>query len=231
MTAMALDPAGGGADPAAMARRHGAWYAPLVTLKGEETLDGSAMAAQVVLHRRGRCPVVVDVGGGYGTDVSSRLRENGIEPTAFNGAGASTAKAADGLRFYNARAEAWWTLREELNPDQQGGAVIALPDDPELLADLTAPTFEVRTSGILVEGKEDIRKRLGRSTNKGDAVVMCTGPANKAVRRQLDRRSPGDLPRKSVNPNRPRRRHGGGHRRGGSGLGSYPRNSGEGEMA
>jgi hypothetical protein len=43
-----------------------------------------------------------------------------------------------GLKFYNARAEAWWKFREELNPDREGGAELALPDDPELLADLTA---------------------------------------------------------------------------------------------
>jgi hypothetical protein len=47
MTAMALDPAGGGSDPAALASRHGGWYAPLVTLKGEETRDGSTMAGRL----------------------------------------------------------------------------------------------------------------------------------------------------------------------------------------
>jgi hypothetical protein len=60
-----------------------------------------------------------------------------------------------------------------------------LPDDPELLADLAAPRFEVRTGGVLIESKDEIRKRLGRSTNKGDAVVMCLAPGNQAVRRQI----------------------------------------------
>ena len=185
MTAMALDPAGGGDDPAALAMRHGPWYAPLVTLKGEATRDGAQMAAQVLVHRRANAALVVDMGGGYGTDVSSRLKENGISFVAFNGANASSGASGGGLKFYNARAEALWRFREELNPDKEGGAEIALPDDPELLADLTAPTFEVRTSGILIESKEAIRKRLGRSTNKGDAVVMCLAPGNRAVRRQL----------------------------------------------
>src|SRR5262245_50315514 len=36
MTAMALDPAGGGSDEAALCWRHGGWYAPLVTLKGRK---------------------------------------------------------------------------------------------------------------------------------------------------------------------------------------------------
>jgi hypothetical protein len=194
MTAMALDPAGGGSDPAALAWRHGPWYPPLVMLTGEQTRDGSAMAAQVVAHRRSSAAVIVDVGGGYGTDVSSRLKENGIAYTPFNGANASHARAGDGLKFYNARAEAWWNFREELNPDRDGGSEIALPDDPELLADLTAPTFEVRTGGILIESKEEIRKRLGRSTNKGDAVVMCLAPGNRAVKRELSRRTASSRP-------------------------------------
>jgi hypothetical protein len=185
ITAMALDPAGGGADDAALAMRHGGWYAPLVTLKGEATRDGAQMAAMVLAHRRAGAALVCDVGGGYGTDVTSRLKENGISFVAFNGANSASGTSHGGLKFYNARAEAWWRFREELNPDQEGGSPIALPDDPELLADLTAPTFEVRTGGILIEAKEGIRKRLGRSTNKGDAAVMCLAPGNKAVQRAL----------------------------------------------
>ena len=82
-----------------------------------------------------------------------------------------------------------------MNPDREGGSEIALPDDPELLADLTAPTFEVRTGGILIESKEEIRKRLGRITNKGDAVVMCLAPGNTAVKRQINARRRGDRPK------------------------------------
>jgi hypothetical protein len=47
-----------------------------------------------------------------------------------------------------------------------------LPDDPVLMADLTAPTFEITKQGIKLETKEDLVKRLGRSPDKGDAVVM-----------------------------------------------------------
>src|SRR3546814_3250182 len=50
---------------------------------------------------------------------------------------------------------------------------IALPPDPMLVADLTAPTFTVPPRGIKVESKEDVCKRLGRSTDRGDAVVMA----------------------------------------------------------
>jgi hypothetical protein len=70
--------------------RHGGWYAPLVTLQGEETRDRSAMAAAVVARRRGNIPVVVDMGDGHGTDMTSRPKENGIAHVAFNGANKPT---------------------------------------------------------------------------------------------------------------------------------------------
>jgi hypothetical protein len=152
------------------------------------------MAAMVLAHRRAGAALVVDVGGGYGTDVTSRLKENGINFQAFNGANKADGMSAGGLKFYNARAAALWAFREALNPDQEGGSTIALPDDPELLADLTAPTFEVRTGGILIESKEAIRKRLGRSTNKGDAVVMAWSEGEVARRRMNIRHMPAISP-------------------------------------
>lgn len=195
MTAMAFDPAGGGRDTAELCWRHGGWYAPFVSAQGEHTADGSLAAGKIIQHRRDNAPVVVDAGGGaghgFGGTTIMRLRDNGIPILAFNGAGSSSAKTRDGqLNFANVRAEAWWRFREELDPDQEGGSVIALPPDPELLADLTAPTYEPTARGILVEDKKKIRVRIGRSTGKGDAAVMCLSHGNKAVKHALARRSP-----------------------------------------
>jgi hypothetical protein len=55
MTAMALDPAGGGRDSAELARRHGGWYAELISAKGQETADGSATAAMCCSVSPGQC--------------------------------------------------------------------------------------------------------------------------------------------------------------------------------
>ena len=71
------------------------------------------------------------------------------------------------------RAEAYWRFREALDPAQDGGSRIALPHDPELLADLTTPRFEVTSSGIKITPKDKVVETLGRSPDKGDAVVMA----------------------------------------------------------
>jgi hypothetical protein len=189
MTAMALDPAGGGRDSAEIARRHGGWYAELISAKGPETADGSATAATVVKHRLDQAPVIIDVGGGYGGAVSLRLKDNEIKAVPFNGANESMLKSKDGqLAFANRRAEAWWKFREELDPDQPDGSPIALPPDPELRADLCAPTWKLTARGILLESKDDIRKRLGRSPGKGDAVVMAWSEGNRAAMQRAQKK-------------------------------------------
>ena len=62
-------------------------------------------------------------------------------------------------------------MRDLLDPSAD--STVCLPDDDELLGDLTAPSaIEVMSGGkIKVESKDDIRKRIGRSTDKADAVV------------------------------------------------------------
>ena len=185
MTAMAMDPAGGGEDAQELAWRYGGWYAPIQTRKGEDTADGASAAGLIFAHRRDSCPVIVDVGGGYGGAVCLRLRDNGVGAVKFNNAAASNARAIDGSGriFANKRAEAWWRFREALDPDQEGGSCIALPPDPELRSDLAAPTYKPDMLKIQIEPKLDIKARIGRSPGKGDAVVMALAEGALAQKR------------------------------------------------
>ncbi len=75
------------------------------------------------------------------------------------------------LKFVNVRAAAYWGMREALDPDSGDG--LMLPPDSELLADLCAPHWSMRTSGIQIESKDEISKRIGRSPDAGDAVVLA----------------------------------------------------------
>jgi len=195
MTAMGYDPAGGGKDAAELICRHGGWYSEVDSVQGEETADGSACAASILKRRRNNAVIVVDVGGGYGGQVTLRLRDNGIDYVAFNGANTGNGRSVDGnLRFANRRAAAWWKFREALDPDQSGGSIIALPPDPVLRADLAAPVYTVGPRGILLEDKGKVRERLGRSPGKGDACVMALSEGDAAVRRGLNKARRNDLP-------------------------------------
>ena len=177
MSSLGVDVAQGGADNSVLSPRHGVWFAPLRTFRGVETPNGPTLAAQIFVAMRDNCIVVVDCGGGHGGSAYDHLRHQLAEDKVigFIGAEASQARTADGrLGFGNKRAEVWWKFREALDPET--GASVALPPDPALVADLSAPRWRVigRAGGgvIQVELKTDIIKRLGRSPDRGDAVVM-----------------------------------------------------------
>lgn len=174
MCAIGCDPTGGGSDEFTMAARYDGWYADIVGIPAKMVPLGSDMAGQIVKIRRDQALPIVDCGGGYGGGVIQTLGENQIEFKVYKGSQAVSTRDKSGkLRFKNQRSEAIWRFREALDPDQEGGSIIELPDDARLIADLTAPSFKVVNGCIVVESKEDVCKRLGRSTDRGDAVVMA----------------------------------------------------------
>ena len=182
MTAMGVDPAAGGTDSTCIANRYDAWFGKLEVKPGKETPLGSQVAGLVLVNRRDGAVVVIDMGGGYGGGPLEHLEANGIPVVGYNGANKSSRKTEDRrLNFYNKRAEAYWKFRAWLDPSQPGGSPVALPPDNLLLGDLTAPTFRVLPKGILIEAKDDIKKRIGRSTDRGDAIVMCASEGAKGI--------------------------------------------------
>lgn len=177
MTSIGVDVAQGGSDQTCLAPRFGTWFDELKVHKGIDTKDGPMVAALVFAAMRDKCQVVVDLGGGWGGSAYDHLKSmlNDHEDTAVvgvNPAEGSVLKTKDGrLEFRNKRAELWWKFREALDPVEGEG--LALPPDQALKADLTAPTWKLSAAGIQIEGKEDVRKRLGRSTDRADAVILA----------------------------------------------------------
>jgi hypothetical protein len=113
---------------------------------------------------------VVGVGGG----VVDRLREMNAKVQPFTASARSRNRDKTGeLGFLNTRAAAWWNLRELLDPS--AGSVVCLPPDDDLLGDLTAPKAAEPQSGgkLKIESKDEIKKRIGRSTDRADAVVQA----------------------------------------------------------
>ncbi len=195
MTALGLDVAQGGDAQTVAAPRYGGWYAPLECRPGKDCREGSDVAAMVVRVRRNNCPVVVDCGGGWGAAAVGAMERNGIPAIVYLGNKPSTATTRDGkLKFVNKRAEDWWRFREELDPDQEFGSPIALPPGADVKADLAAPRWELTPRGIKVEEKREIMKRLGRSPDKGDAIVMALNEGGKAAAKQVRERRRGERP-------------------------------------
>jgi hypothetical protein len=181
MLSVGADVARGGAAEFVIATRHdGWWFDELLAVPGAAVPDGPTGAGLIVSRRGDNAPVHVDVVG-VGGAVVDPLRENDIHVIPINGADSSEQRDRTGqLGFANYRSWAWWHLRELLDPIADLG--VALPRDPQLKADLCAPRWRLTgRGGIAVESKyksaqsqePEIVKRLGRSPDRGDAVVLA----------------------------------------------------------
>lgn len=108
---------------------------------------------------------------GIGAGVVHRLAELGLPVCGYNAARGTTLRDRSGnLGFANWRAAGWWILREMLDPALDLGA--CLPPDDMLTAELVAPTYSIVGRGLIqIEEKVALRKRLGRSTDRADAVI------------------------------------------------------------
>lgn len=141
-------------------RQRGAMLGPAD--KAAEAFAGSA---------KGSYAIVDNVGSG--AMLPAYLARKSIPVVGFKaGAGTKLRDASGQFGFENIRGAAWWHMRELLNPETGPG--VELPDDRRLIEELTAPTYDERAgSRISVQSKKEIRKRIGRSTDRADAVVMA----------------------------------------------------------
>jgi hypothetical protein len=180
LTALGVDVARGGDDQTVICKRFGNWFPPLMKWPGSETKDGPQVATLAIQALEGQLETAINVDViGVGSSVYDSLVSHQVNVMGVNFAEASSATDATGrLKMRNMRAEAYWSVREALDP--QKGDDLAIAPDNELLADLSAPRWRITPSGIQIESKEDIQKRIGRSTDCGDALALSILPEAKA---------------------------------------------------
>lgn len=170
-------------DRNVLAIRHDGWYAPLVVRRGDEMTTGDEWAAWALSKRRDNADMVVDMGGGYGNAPREALERNisskKVHP--YKGSISTGDRSSCGHGFANTRSQAYWAFREALDPSQQYGSPISIPNDPELIEELCAPTFEIKSGKIYAEAKDLVIKKLGRSPDKADAVVMAWHHGQKGI--------------------------------------------------
>ena len=158
---------GRGGDKSVYARRYDLYIAELER-SSEKDIMPVAGRTKGILDKHGGYAVVDVIGIGAG--VVDRCREQNLDVRPFNASERTDKKDSTGeLGFTNKRSAAWWNVREMLDTEE-----MALPPDDKLIGDLTAPKWRVMSGGkIQVESKEDVKKRLKRSTDDGDAVIMA----------------------------------------------------------
>lgn len=103
----------------------------------------------------------IDGSGGFGSGVVDSMIQAGHSPYEIHFSG----KAID-TRYVNKRAEMWFNMSEWV---KRGGC---LPQDTDLIKELTAPTYTLHNGKLLIEPKDQIKERLGYSTDVSDALAL-----------------------------------------------------------
>lgn len=173
LSATGIDAVRGGGDKLAVSNRYDNWLDEVFTLPGIQVEDGPALAAIVHNYLDGREPnqgMNIDViGVGSSGYDSLKVMYSNVNPV--NAAAGSSFRDKSGkLKMRNIRAEYYWRFREALDP--VSGDDLALPPGNEIVADLCAATWKNTAAGVTIEDKDEIKKRLGRSPDTGEAVLL-----------------------------------------------------------
>lgn len=160
---LGLDPARHGTDDSVICARQGGQVLWTRRYHGQDSVQMAAWLKRAFEDTDAVKGYIDEIGVGAGAVDQARILGLPVMGIGFGRA------AFQRTRFANLRAECWWRVRDAL---QQG--YLALPPLDSLLAgDLTALKYRPDAMGrILMESKEEIAKRIGRSPDAGDALAL-----------------------------------------------------------
>lgn len=170
-----------GDDETVIGYRKGYRYRTLERGRGNDTMDTAGRILNY--HRKMKAAQIRVDDDGVGGGVTDRLREE-LEKTGEadivypmrGGAAPMDENPIDGPRFLNARAEWHWHMKMEF----KGGRVDIDDNDHELKAQLAQLKIK-RWDGsgrIVIEAKEDFKKRVGRSPDDSDTLLYALAPVD-----------------------------------------------------
>lgn len=158
-----VDPAGEGKDRTAIAFRRSRKCTKVDTYEHKKPMEIVSICARILKNHQ-PAAMFIDLGE-RGHGIVDRLRELGWQSVIGVNFGS---RALNPKLYARRRDEMWCLLRDWL---EEGGCQI--PDSDELHADLAGPGGGPNTSNQMVlEKKEDMKKRGLRSPDMGDALAL-----------------------------------------------------------
>jgi hypothetical protein len=138
---------------------------------GRLTPTGKEVVSMVLNRRRDASLVGLDGTGGWGGSTRDLLDVlHKITAEMLISSEGSTEWTPDmRYKFGNMRSQFWWAFRLALDP--KSGFEICLPPSTRILTQLTAPLFYYRGNTIFIESKDELRTRIGTSTDDADAIL------------------------------------------------------------
>lgn len=179
---LGVDVAGMGRDESVLCHRYGRYVQKFESHQSAGKADHMHIAGMVAreLSKKGTKSFIDTIGEGAG--VYSRL----IEQEYGNVFSCKFSEGATGLSditsvytFANMRAYLYWAVRDWLNPENKTNA--CLPVNDKLMEEATEIKWKFQSNGsIIIEPKEDIVKRIKRSTDYFDPLANTFYPHDKS---------------------------------------------------
>lgn len=167
---LGVDVARFGDDDSAVTPRRGVRISPPKAVHGFDTVALVGLIVTTIRDMRlpgePKARVKVDVGGGYGNGVVDLLRASHSDVCDVFEVNSSS--EADDPTYFNLRSQLHFATRDWLRDHGE------LPSDKRMEAELLEPKygFDPRVR-FKVEGKDEIKKRLQRSPDRGDSVMLA----------------------------------------------------------
>ncbi|MDP2646630.1 MAG: terminase B [Candidatus Doudnabacteria bacterium] len=156
-----VDPARFGDDSSALVKRTGMNVTEVSSIRKRDTMYVSGWVAQQAREEKPD-RIMIDVIG-IGAGVFDRLYELDFPVFAVNVA----EKATNSEEYARLRDELWGNTKDAL---KEG---LKLPDDEELLGQLSSPKYKFDSAGrFVIESKDDMKKRGVDSPDRADALCL-----------------------------------------------------------
>lgn len=189
-----VDVAGMGRDSNVLCFRYGSCVERFEVYQSKGRAEHMHVAGMVAQHLqrksgsgRTKTKVFIDTIG-EGAGVFSRLQEQGYKDVyscKFSESAKNLHDITGEYTFANMRAYLFWAVRDWLNPKNNFSP--ALPPNNRLMEEATDIHWKFLSSGsIMIEAKEDIKKRVGRSTDLFDALANTFYPYDYDMMRDED---------------------------------------------
>lgn len=175
-----VDPARYGDDESAICYREGFKIMPINTFKGINTMELSGRVINICKEKylqgyKEYINIKIDTTG-IGSGVTDRLQElddnERIKPEDKKEFKINVIEILFNHKPCNAKykdygTEMWGNIKDALE-------TISLPDDEELISQLSSRKYKIESDGrIKLESKDEVKKRGERSPDRGDALALC----------------------------------------------------------
>lgn len=175
-----MDVAGMGRDSSVLCPRYKNFVAKFDAHQSGGKADHMHVAGMGVNYLKAHKKTILFIDTiGEGAGVLSRLEELGYGERSISAKNSESARGLHDITgeysFANMRAYLYWTVRDWLNP--KNGFQACVPPCDEFAEEVTSTKWKFLSSGsIIIEPKEDIKAKIGRSPDYMDALAYTFYP-------------------------------------------------------